>query len=156
MDCIVGKARQQYRAGITPGQFTAGGKDGAGIQQRSNHKEHRNKRKDNLQDLHCPGFGTAFLRKEQSRQESTHTVGQHLPGCPGALGIEKITGKGRDRTGHKSGLWSEGHAGNHNDAGAGFEIGHRNGHTAGYRQGCHHRNGYQLPGLGLFIWKQTW
>ena len=56
-----------------------------------------------------------------------------------------ISGNG---AGHKAGLRTKCHAGDHDDAGDGFEIGNGKGNTASHRQCGQNGDDHQFPGLG--------
>ena len=149
MDHIMGRARRKNSQGKFPGDPGAGGEDGTGIQQRAHHNQHREKGKCRPHKGMLPGSVQMVLpAKEQACQQAAHAVSQHLPGRPGTLGIEKVTGKGGDSAGHEAGLGTKGHARDHHDSRDRLEIRYRDGYTAGNCQRRHHRDHHQLPCLG--------
>ena len=87
--------------------------------------------------------------ENQPGEEAAEAVGKHLPGRPGPLTEEEIAGKGRHGSGQKASLRPEGDAGDHDDAGDGFQVGRKGKHHPGYRcQSGHHREDHQFSCLG--------
>ena len=144
---IVQQSGTVNRQNVFGGEFAEHGKHGAGIQHGPHQQHNGQKSKGSQYPGLCPG---AVVVEHQSGKEAAEPIGKHLPGGPGALAEKEIAGEGGNGAGEEACLRSKGDAGNHDDAGDGFQKGGEGKYHPGHRcQRCHYGENHQLPRLGL-------